>query len=56
MSDQKNEKRPPGICIPWEEKRKEFPKISGDEELVKRVWEENDALGNMYIWMVLLCF
>ena len=56
MTDQPNEKRPPGSCVPWEEKRKEIPKITGDEELVKRVWEDIDALGYMYIWQVLLSF
>lgn len=45
-----------GVCIPWEEKRKELPGISGDEDLVKRIWEEIDALGNMYIWHCLLSF
>ncbi len=49
-------KRPPGTCIPWEEKRQELPELSGDKELVKRVWEEIDALGYMYIWQILLSF
>ena len=39
MTDQQNEKRPPGTCVPWEEKRKEISKITGDEELVKAVAE-----------------
>jgi len=56
MSDQEKPIRPPGACIPWEEKRKEFPKITGDEKLVRRVWEDIDALGYMYIWQVLLSF
>jgi hypothetical protein len=56
MTDQESEKRPPGTCVPWEEKRKEFPQIAGDEKLVQRVWEDNDALGYMYIWQVLLSF
>jgi hypothetical protein len=45
MSDQqpKPVNRPPGTCIPWEEKKKELPPILGDEELVKKTWEENDA-------------
>jgi hypothetical protein len=46
----------PGICIPWEQKRKELPKIQGDEELFKRIWEDNEALAYMYIWQVLLSF
>lgn len=48
--------RKPGVCIPWEEKRKELPKITGDQELVKKVWEDINALGYMYIWQVLLSF
>ena len=57
MTDEKREtKRPPGTCLPWEEKRKEFPQIAGDAELVKRQWEEIDALGYTYIWQVLLSF
>ncbi len=57
MADEKQqEKRPPGSCVPWEEKRKEFPQIAGDEELVKRQWEEIDALGYVYIWQILLSF
>jgi hypothetical protein len=54
--EKKQEKRPPGSCIPWEEKEKEFPKITGDRELVKRQWEEIDSLGYTYIWQVLLSF
>ena len=48
--------RRPGVCVPWEEKLKELPPISGDREMVQRVWEEIDALGYMYIWQVLLSF
>jgi len=50
MTDRQNEKTSAGTCVPWEEKRKEIPQISGDEKLVKRVWEDVDALGYMYIW------
>jgi hypothetical protein len=57
MADEKQqEKRPPGACIPWEEKQKELPPIAGDKELVKRQWEDIDALGYTYIWQVLLSF
>ena len=48
--------RKPGVCVPWEEKRKELAGIQGDEELLRRVWEDNDALAYMYIWHVLLSF
>ncbi len=49
-------KRPPGVCIPWQERLKELPEIRGDRELVKRVWEDVDALGYVYIWQCLLSF
>jgi hypothetical protein len=56
MSDQEPIQRKPGVCIPWEEKLKELPPISGDKEMVKRVWEDIDGLGYMYIWQILLSF
>lgn len=49
-------KRAPGVCIPWEERKAEMPPIEGDEELTRRVWEEIDGLGYMYIWHVLVSF
>ena len=48
--------RPPGTCLPWEEKVKEIPEIKGDEELVKQVWEDTDALAYLYIWQCLVSF
>ena len=56
MSEQDTPKRPPGVCIPWEEKLKELPEITGDKELVKRIWEDVDALGYVYIWQCLVSF
>jgi hypothetical protein len=56
MGDEPQVKRPPGSCIPWEEKKKELAEITGDKELVKRQWEEIDSLGYTYIWQVLLSF
>jgi len=46
----------PGVCYPWEEKVKTLPEITGDKDLVRRVWEDIDAFGNMYIWQLLLSF
>ena len=48
--------RPPGVVISWDEKLKELPPIVSDPELVRRIWEENDALAHMYIWQLLLSF
>lgn len=46
----------PGVCFPWEERVKDLPEITGDKAMVQRVWEDVDALGNMYIWQMLLSF
>ena len=56
MSEQETGKRPPHVCVPWEEKLKELPQIQGDKELIKRVWEQTDALGYVFIWHCLLAF
>ncbi len=56
MAKQKKPERKPGVCIPWEEKLKELPEISGDKELVRKVWEDIDGLGYVYIWQCLLSF
>ncbi|MCC7377530.1 MAG: hypothetical protein IT581_22915 [Verrucomicrobiales bacterium] len=46
----------PGTCYPWEDKVKELPEITGDRDLVRRVWEDIDAFGTTYIWQLLLSF
>lgn len=46
----------PGVCFPWEERLKDLPEITGSPELIRRVWEDIDAFGNMYIWQLLLSF
>jgi hypothetical protein len=49
-------RKAPGVCVPWEEKRDELPPDIADPELVRRVWEDVDALAYTYIWHVLLSF
>lgn len=56
MPQKRKTDRKPGVCIPWEEKRKELPKISGDENLIRKIWQDNDALAYTYIWHCLLSF
>jgi hypothetical protein len=46
----------PGVCFPWEERVKDLPEITGSPDLVRKIWEDIDALGNMYIWQLLLSF
>ena len=47
---------PAGACVPWGEKRKQIPSVSGDESLVQHVWERIDGLANTYLWQLLLSF
>lgn len=49
VSEEKKRKVKPGVCIPWEERVKEYKRI-GDENLVKNVWEELEKLAYSYIW------
>jgi uroporphyrinogen-III decarboxylase len=56
MSGQDEPRVKPGVCFPWEERAKELPEITGSPELVRKIWEDIDAFGNMYIWQLLLSF
>ena len=56
MEEQSRPALKPGVCIAWEEKVRELPPLQGDEQIVKRVWEDVDALAYMYIWQCLLSF
>ena len=46
----------PGVCQPWESKKATLPPVTGDEQLARRIWEQIDALGNAFIWQILLSF
>jgi uroporphyrinogen-III decarboxylase len=46
----------PGVCFPWDEKLKELPPLTGDTDMLRRIWEQVDALGNTFIWQILLSF
>jgi len=47
---------PPGFCMPWEQKLKELPPLTGDADLARRIWDSIEGLGNTFIWQVLLSF
>ena len=49
-------RRAPGVCQPWREKRATMPAAIDNEPLCQRVWEDIDALANMYVWQILLSF
>jgi hypothetical protein len=46
----------PGTFLPWEEKRRDFPVVEGDERLLAQIWNCTDSFGYTYIWQVLLSF
>jgi len=45
-----------GVCIPWEQHRTGGSPLPGDEALAKRIWQEVDGLGYIFIWHCLLSF
>jgi hypothetical protein len=56
IAGRKSPKIKPGVCFPWEQRVKDLPEITGDPAMVQKIWEDIDALGNMYIWQLLLSF
>ena len=56
MADKPKPKIKPGVCVPWEEKAKELAEIKSDEQLLQKIWEDNESLAYMYIWHCLLSF
>jgi hypothetical protein len=55
-STSRQQKIKPGVCFPWEQRREELPQIQGNEDLLRKVWEDTDTLGYIYIWHCLLSF
>jgi len=51
MTEQKSV---PGVCFPWEEKKKEFERILGDEKIVQKQWEDFDTLAYLYMWFLVM--
>jgi hypothetical protein len=46
----------PGVCFPWEQKVKELPQVTGNREMVQKIWEDIDSFGVTYIWQMLESF
>jgi uroporphyrinogen-III decarboxylase len=46
----------PGVCIPWTRKRQELPPHIENEQLVRDIWTQVDALGSVFVWQCLLSF
>jgi len=48
--------RRPGVFLPWESERERIPAITGDEGIVREVWENIDHLAWTFIWHILVSF
>lgn len=46
----------PGVCMAWEEAKKYFPVVQGNEDIVRDVWEKIEYWPWLFIWHVLLSF
>jgi hypothetical protein len=49
-------KRPPGMCVSWQDAKSRLSAIQGNEALCRRIWESIDAMGAMYVWWIALAF
>ncbi len=56
MLGQASPQIPPGLCVPWEVKARDLPEISGDRDLIRKIWNDIEGLANTYIWQLLLSF
>ena len=46
----------PGVCHPWENKRKEYETIIGDENIVREQHEYFDEQYYQFLWFLVLTF
>lgn len=47
---------PVTVCVPWEQKRKEITGEVENEEILRRIWRENESLAHTFIWHCLVSF
>ena len=45
-------KKVPPTIFSWDEKKKEYKEIKGDEEIVKKQWEEFDMFAYLLLWFL----
>lgn len=50
------ERHPVTVCVPWEQKRKEIAGNVENEEVLRKVWRENESLAHTFIWHCLVSF
>lgn len=47
----KQQERRVGVCVPWDEKKRDLPEILGDERTAQNAWEKVDSLGYTFLWV-----
>jgi hypothetical protein len=43
----------PGVLKPFEEKLREYEGMTGDEDVIRKAWENIEVYANRFVWMVL---
>jgi uroporphyrinogen-III decarboxylase len=56
MKEQLDSTKNLGVCTSWDKKRGSLGEISGNEALIKNIWDDIEGFGNMFIWQCLLSF
>ena len=52
--DERLKYRPgPGELQPFEEKLKEYRGITGDEDVIRKAWQNIEVYATRFVWMVL---
>jgi len=52
--DERLKYRPqPGELQPFEEKLKEYGAVTGDEDVIRKAWENIEVYATRFVWMVL---
>lgn len=42
--------RKPGVCFPWDQASSHWSGVQADTDLVKRIWESQDAMAYYFLW------
>ncbi|NMA69911.1 MAG: hypothetical protein GX958_10910 [Desulfitobacterium sp.] len=50
MPKDKKTETSPGSCLPWEKVTEEYGKVTGNEDLLRKQWEELDKFAYLYLW------
>lgn len=53
---QRSHFRPAGTVVPWPEQRADLPEMTGDEELVRKTWQEIDNWTYAFLWHCVVSF